>query len=160
MSIETSESMMSKNLVNGFTGGITNRNIERKCEDCLIVKQTHWLFDEPTDSNVELFHLMATDLWGPSHVVSNGGKSYFMLIVDSGTSFKHRVFLADKSNKTTIQAFDNFHVLVENQTGQWVKQLCADNASVGSKWVNYYKEHGIILELMASYSSSENGLAE
>ncbi|SJL16297.1 uncharacterized protein ARMOST_19817 [Armillaria ostoyae] len=160
VSIETIESMASKNLVDGLAGGITDRNIKGKCEDCLMVKQTRRPFDEPTDPNVKPLHLMATDLWSPSCMVSNGGKSYFMPIVDSGTSFKHGAFLADKSDETTIQAFNNFRVLAENQTGQRIKRLHADNAFAGLKWVNYCKEHGIILELMALYSSSENGLVE
>lgn len=158
--IETIETMASKNLVDGLAEGITDRKVEGKCEDCLMAKQTRRPFDEPTDPNVEPLDLVATDLWGPSRVLSNGGKSYFMPIVDSGTSFKHGVFLADKSDETTIQAFDDYRIMAENQTNRRIRRLRADNAFAGSKWVDYCKEHGIILELTAPYSSAENGLAE
>src|SRR5258705_546009 len=37
--------------------------------------------------------LVSFDLWGPSWVQSAGGKIYFMLIVDGGTSYKYGAYL-------------------------------------------------------------------
>ncbi len=56
--------------------------------------------------------------------LSVSGKTYMMVIVDSGTSFKAGEFLADKSDEMTMAAFDRFRKMVETQTGRKVKR-CA-----------------------------------
>ncbi len=83
-----------------------------------------------------------------------------MILVDSGTGYKGGEFLADKSDDTTVAAFDKWRKLAETQTGKKVKRVKADRAFAGTKWVDYCAEHGIILELTAPHSSAQNGLAE
>lgn len=152
--------MEKADLVDGLKGAITDYNIEGKCEDCILARQTRRPFDVPTNPNVRPLELVAIDLWGPSRTQSVGGKVYMMNIVDSGTSFKHAVFLGDKSDDTTLKAFEEYRVMAENQTGQKIKALRADGAFAGSKWEEYCKLHGIRLELTAPHSSAQNGIAE
>jgi len=66
------------------------------------------------------------DLWGPSHVDSGGGKSYFMPIVDVGTSYKHGAYLADKSDSSMIAAFNVFRAKAELLTGCKIWRLRTD----------------------------------
>jgi len=61
--------------------------------------------------------LVSFDLWGPSRTRSAGGKAYYMPIVDSGTSYKFGAYLSDKSDASTISAFDVFCVEAESLSG-------------------------------------------
>ena len=67
--------------------------------------------------------LVAFDLWEPSRVQSGGGKLYFMPIVDAGTSYKHGAYLCDKSDASTISAFDLFRVKAESMTRKKIHRL-------------------------------------
>ena len=89
-----------------------------------------------------------------------GGKAYFMPIVDSGTSYKHGAYLADKSDSSTIPAFDDFRVQAEAITGSKIRRLRTDRAYNSAAWSEYCHAHGIIHEFTAPYSSAQNGLAE
>ena len=45
---------------------------------------------------------------------------YFMPIVDGGSSYKHGAYLSDKSDSSTIAAFDTFRTAVEPLSGHKV----------------------------------------
>ncbi len=152
------EEMASKKLVDGLD--ITSDPLQGRCEDCILARHARRPFDEPTDPNVDPLELVATDLWGPSRTASPSGKTYMMIFVDSGTSFKAGEFLADKADDTTVAVFDRYRRMAETQTGRKVKRVRADRAFAGAKWVQYCTEHGILLELTAPHSSAQNGLAE
>ncbi|PBK93560.1 hypothetical protein ARMGADRAFT_1101663 [Armillaria gallica] len=64
---------------------------------------------DKADPNINPLELVATDLWGPSRTASPSGKTYMMIFVDSGTSFKAGEFLADKADDMTMAAFDSHH---------------------------------------------------
>ena len=83
-----------------------------------------------------------------------------MVIVDGGTSYKHGVYLADRTDNTTISAFDNFCTKAETLTGRKICHLRTDQAYESAAWENYCQSHGIIHEFTAPYSSAQNGLAE
>ena len=59
-------------------------------------------FDGSTEKDLGLLDLIAFDLWGLSRVQLAGGKVYLMIIIDAGTSFKHGVYLLDKSDATIL----------------------------------------------------------
>ena len=98
-------------------------NLNGKCKDCILGQQTHYPFDGKTKKDLKPIDLIAFDLWGPSHVQSAGGKSYMMVIVNRGMSYKHRVYLEDKSNATTISALNTFHIKAETVTRRKVHWL-------------------------------------
>ncbi len=158
MSPKAIEEMASKGLVDGLN--ITPDPLLGKCEDCILARHTHRPFDELSNPDVDPLDLMATDLWGPSRTASVSGKTYLMILVDSGTGCKGGEFLADKSDETTVGAFDRWRKLAETQTERKVKRVKADHVFARTKWVDYCAEHGIILELTAPHSSVQNGLAE
>ena len=100
----TIQDMANWNLVEGLK--ISETTVTGKCEDCILGHQTHRPFDGTTEKDLVPLELVAFDLWGPSCVQSAGGKVYMMIIVDPGTSYKYGVYLSDKSDCTTLAAFD------------------------------------------------------
>ena len=90
---------------NGMVHGMPLINHkDRICDGCLIGKQQRKSF--PTESNfraeypLELWHI---DLCGPITPTTNGGKRYFMLIVDDCTRFMWQVLISSKA-----EAFESF----------------------------------------------------
>jgi hypothetical protein len=154
----TIQEMAGKNLVDGLK--VSESALRGKCEDCILGRQTRRPFDGVTEKSLDPLELVSFDLWGPSRVQSAGGKSYFMPIVDGGTSYKYGAYLADKSDLSTIAAFDTFRTRGESMTGRKIRRLRTDRAYDSAAWGAYCQEHGIIHEFTAPYSSAQNGLAE
>jgi len=124
------------------------------------VRQTRQPFDSETDKGLDPLELVSFDLWGPSCTPSVGGKVYLMSIVDAGTSYKHGAYLLDKSDSSTIAAFDTFRATAESLTGRKIRRLRTDRAFDSSAWGDYCRTHSILHEFTAPYSSAQNGLAE
>ena len=57
-----------------------------------------------------------------------------MIIVNGGTSYKYSVYPPDKSDKSTIQVFDTFHIKAETATGKKIQQLWTDWAYKLTAW--------------------------
>jgi len=150
---------MSKGkLVNGLN--ISENDLHGKCEDCILGRQTRRPFDRKTENNLDPLELVSFDLWGPSRVQSAGGKIYFMPIMDGGSSYKYGAYLSDKSDSSTIAAFDAYRVEAELLSGRKVRKIRTDRAYDTLAWKDYCQRHGIIHEFTAPYSSAQNRLAE
>ena len=154
----TIQEMTNKDLVDGLN--VTETSLRGKCEDCILGRQTCRPFDEETEKNLPPLELVSFDLWGPSRVQSAGGKVYFMPIIDGGTSYKHGAYLSDKSDASTIAAFDEFRVKAESMTNRKIHRLRTDRAYESSAWGDYCRQHNILHEFTAPYSSAQNRLAE
>jgi transposase InsO family protein len=154
----TIQEMARNGLVDGLI--ISESTINGKCEDCILGRQTRRPFDGETEKDLKVLDLVAFDLWGPSRVQSAGGKIYLMIIIDGGTSYKYGVYLSDKSDATTIPAFEIFRAKAETVTGRKVCRLRTDRAYESVAWEKYCQSHGITHEFTAPYSSAQNGLAE
>jgi hypothetical protein len=150
--------MASKGLVDGLI--ISKTTINGKCKDCIMGHQTHQPFNGVTEKDLAPLEFVTFNLWEPSHVQSVGGKTYIMVIVNGGISYKYGVYLPDKSDKATIEAFDVFHIRVETASGRKIRQMWTDHTYNSAAWEEYCKTHGIIHEFTAPYSSVQNGLAE
>jgi len=150
--------MSNGNLVDSLN--ISDKDLHGKCEDCIIGRQTRRPFDGKTDKGLDPLELVSFDLWGPSRVQSAGGKIYFMPVVDGGSSYKYGAYLPDKSDSSTIAAFDTFRIEAESLSGHKVCRIRMDRAYDTSAWKDYCQRHGIIHEFTAPYSSAQNGLAE
>src|SRR6266511_6169313 len=99
--------------------------------------------------------LVSFDLWGPSRVQSAGGKIYFMPVIDGGSSYKYGAYLSDKSDSSTITAFDTFRIEAELLSGHKVCRIRMDRAYDTLDWKDYCQHHGIIHEFTAPYSSAQ-----
>ena len=154
----TIQEMVSGNLVEGLK--VSSSDLRGRCEDCVLGRQTRRPFDGVSERDVDPLSLVSFDLWGPSRVQSSGGKIYFMPILDAGTSYKYGAYLSDKSDLSTIAAFDNFRIEAESLTGRKIRRLRTDCAFESAAWDDYCKRHSIVHEFTAPYSSAQNGLAE
>ena len=92
--------MVDGNLVDGLM--VSKKHIDGKCEHYILSCQMRRPFDGSTEKDLGLLDLIAFDLWGLSRVQLAGGKVYLMIIIDAGTSFKHGVYLLDKSDATIL----------------------------------------------------------
>jgi len=61
---------------------------------------------------------------------------------------------------TPHTAFNDFRVKAESLTGRKIQRLCTDHAYESMAWATYCREHSILHEFTAPYSSAQNGLAE
>ena len=152
------QDMINSGLVDGLI--ITETKVNGKCEDCIMGHQTHRPFDGETEKDLEPLEPIAFDLWGLSHVQSVGGKIYFMIIVDAGTSYKSGGYLPDKSDESTIPTLDLFQTRAEMTAGKKLHRLQSDGAYNLAAWANYCQHHRITHEVTALYLSAQNGLAE
>jgi len=143
--------MTKNNLVDGLK--VFGNELRGKCEDCILGRQTRRPFDGKTEKGLEPLELVSFNLWGPSRVQSAGGKIYFMPIVDAGTSYKSGAYLHDKSDLSTISAFDTFRIEAESISGRKIQRLRTDRAYDSSAWSDYCQQHGIVHEFSAPYSS-------
>jgi transposase InsO family protein len=150
--------MARDDLVDGLR--VSGNELRGKCEDCILGRQTRRVFDGVTEKDLNPLELVSFDLWGPSRIQSAGGKVYFMPFVDAGTSYKDAAYLSDKSDSSTIAAFDVFHVEAELASGYKIRCLRTDRAYDSPAWGGYCQRHEIIHEFTAPYSSAQNGLAE
>ena len=86
-----------------------------------------------------------------------------MLIVNGGMSYKNGVYLSEKSDTTTISAFDDFCIKAETLTGRKIRRLRTDRTFESAAWEAYCKTHGITHEFTAPYffmaSSTESFIA-
>ena len=156
---KTIQEMAEGNLVDGLR--ISDKTMKGKCEDCILGRRTRHPFDgSTTDKGVGPLDLVSFDLWGPSRVQSIGGRTYLMIIVDAGTSFKYGAYLSDKSDMTTLSVFEVYRTKAETLTGKKIRRVRTDRAFKSKAWEEYCQQHGITHEFTAPYSSAQNGLAE
>ena len=113
--------MLKADLIDGLN--ISDNDLRGKCENCVVGRQTRRPFDGKTETNLDPLELVSFDLWGPSQVQSAGGKVYFMVLVDGGTSYKHGAYLSDESDASTIAAFDAFRVEGESLSSHKIRRL-------------------------------------
>ena len=154
----TIKDMANNNMVDGLK--LVGDTLDGKCEDCIMGRQTRRPFDGESEKTLAPLDLVSFDLWGPSRTQSASGKLYLMIVVDAGTSYKYGAYLANKSDTTTLLAFEVFRTNAEVATGKKLRCLRTDGAFETSAWKSYCQEKGITHEFTAPYSSSQNGLAE
>jgi len=131
----TIKQMSTGNLVDGLN--ISDTDLHGKCEDCVIGQQVRRPFNGFTKKGLDPLELVSFDLWEPSQVQSAGGKVYFMPIVDGGLSYKYGAYLSDKSDSSTIAAFDAFRATTEVLLGHKVCHIRTDQAYDTSAWREY-----------------------
>ena len=71
-------------------------------------------------------------------------------------------FLKSKSEAEVNQIFQDFHKMVERQSGRKLKVLRTDNGKeyVNTGFTNYLKKHGIVHQTSNAYIPEQNGMAE
>jgi hypothetical protein len=153
--------MVKEGLVDGLKAS-GEPKLDALCEDCIFGKHTmHPFHDKPIAESTPL-ECVHIDIWGPALVESAGKAKYFMLLIDGATSYRTTYFLQAKTAENTLRVFKEFHKAAERQTGEKLKQVRLDMGRewLNTKWDEYAKENGILLDFTTPYAHQQNGKAE
>lgn len=131
------------------------------CEVCIQGKMSKKPFPKKslTKSN-NILDLIHTDLCGPMHTITPGGKRYVLSFIDDYSKYT-TVYLI-RSKDEVLEKLREFVKLMQNKFHKKPKVLRSDR---GKEYVNkavkdFLKKEGIEMQLTAPYSSQQNGVAE
>jgi len=112
------------------------------------------VFSITTKKPLELIY---TDVWGPSHIKSINGFTYYLIFVDHFTKYVWLYPLRNKSDVSTL--FPTFKNLVEIIS---IKKLshCSDNGGEFLKLKSFLDTHGISHLTTPSYTPELNAPSE
>ncbi|GKV46075.1 hypothetical protein SLEP1_g53087 [Rubroshorea leprosula] len=129
-----SMSVISKLLKHDLVDGLpkVNVDIDNVCDACMKGKQTRVSFKAKkhisTSRPLELLHM---DLFGPMCILSIGGKSYVLVVVDDYSRFTWVAFLAHK--KYAVDAFKCFYKKLQNEKGLAIFSIRSDHGGEFAK---------------------------
>ena len=113
--------LAKKNMLSGLKGAKLD-----KCEHCLVGKQRRVSFKHHGPSRkAELLELVHSDVCGPLKVKTFSGGLYFVTFIDDHSRKLWVKVL--KSKDQVVDAFIEFHVAVERETGKKLKCIRTDN---------------------------------
>lgn len=130
------------------------------CECCVRGKMQRTPLPKFSPRKAEVLDLVHSDLWGPSPVMSLGGRYYFITFTDDAGRYSWVYHLRKKSE--AFLAFKTWHKEVERQTGRKLKVFRSDNGGeyVNFEWELYMKEHGVIHQKTTPRTPQQNGVSE
>lgn len=97
----------------------------QNCEPCIIPKHHRLPYQGKFEVASEKLEVLHSDLSGLISPTSVGGHKYYFKITNSSTSFKFVHLLKNKSD--TLNEFEKFKTLIENQTNLRIKTLVNDS---------------------------------
>lgn len=104
--------------------------------------------------------MIHSDVWGPSRVTTQSGKSWFITFIDDHTRVTWVFLLKEKSEAEMV--FKNFYNMIQTQFQTKIKIFRSDN---GKEFFNqvlgsFFGEKGIIHQSSCPYTPQQNGVAE
>lgn len=130
------------------------------CDECVLGKCSKVRFKSSTTKSKAVLDYIYSDLWGPSRVISRGGARYYISIIDD---YSRKLWVTPlKSKDQAFQAFKDWKVMVETQTGSKIKKLRTDNGLeyCSDKFKQYCKQEGMARHYTVADTPPQNGLAE
>ena len=123
------------------------------CKDCIYGKHTAHPYHKNKSKESAVLEHVHIDIWRPCQIQSAGGAMYFMIIMDSFSSYRTVTFLKHKSAETMLKIFKNFQIKAECQTGKWLKHIRLDMEKEwhNNTWEDYRMEQGLIFEFTMPY---------
>ena len=90
--------------------------------------------------------------------MSAGGTRYFMILIDSATSFRHVKFLKEKVAKTMLKVFKKYITETKQLTRQRLLSVRVDRGCEWNNWLwqEYKDEKGFVLEFTIAYAHQQN----
>ena len=131
------------------------------CGPCCKGKMTRASFPISTSGrHPEILGLVHSDLWGHAPTRSLDGSRYIIHFTDDNSRWVWVYFLKHKNE--AFDAFKEWLVLVENETGKRLKAFHTDGGGefVSTEWKNFMKKRGIFWSNTSSYTPEQNGVAE
>jgi len=118
------------------------------------------LFKSITTKKTELLELVHSDLANFKNTVSNGGKKWYIPLVDD--FFRYTKVYSLKSKNEAKKMFLKYKAEVENQLNQKIKRLISNRGGEydTNSLTFFCKKNGIIHETTAPYAPQQNGIAE
>ena len=146
---------------------LTNANIAYStdspavvCTSCLQGKFCKLPFHSSVHKSVKPFHIIHSDVWGPSPCVSVDGYKYYVIFVDEFTRYCWWIPLVNKSDVYSV--FVNFCASIHTQFSSSVQILQSDGGGeyVSKQFQKFLAEKGISHQKSCPYTPEQNGMAE
>ena len=108
----------------------------------------------------DALELVHGDLYGPITPATNGGRWYFLLLMDDCSRYMWLQLLMSKDEAAV--AIKKFKVSAEAESG---KKLCVLSTDRGGEFTSveftaYYADKGVVRHHTAPYSPQQNGMVE
>lgn len=138
---------------------VTNLD-QLNCEICAKCKVHTLPFKNSTHRDKDVLGLIHSDICGPINTESLGCAKYFVTFTDDRTRYTETTMLRKKSD--VLDAFKNYKLKAEKQTGQQIKKLRTDNGKeyLSNEFKSFLKKEGIAHQLSVEYTPQQNGVAE
>ena len=94
-------------------------------ETCELANHTRVSFPI-SDKSSQSFHLIHSDIWGPSTIPNVFGPRWFVSLIDDCTLVTWIFLLKQKFDVSIV--IPNFHSMVQNQFGVQIKSFRKDNS--------------------------------
>ena len=130
------------------------------CDYCVFGKHHRVSFKKSSNRKISKLELIHSDVCGPMEVESLGGNKYFVTFIDDA-SRKTWVYLLQAKSQV-FQCFQQFHAMVERETGKQLKCLRTDNGGeyISKEFRDYCSKYGIRHEKTVPGTPQHNGVAE
>jgi len=150
---DTIREMIKKSLVDSLN---TYRDLKMQdqCEDYIYGKHSACLYSKNHFREKDVLKRIYVDIWGPVQTQSAGEAQYFILMMDSFSSFRTVAFLSSKSADVTLKVFKTYQIEAKCQTGKKIKRVWLD---IGWEWYNqaweqYRQNKGLDFEFTIPYA--------
>lgn len=131
------------------------------CESCQLGKHVWSSFPSSTQSHAHSpFHVVHSDVCGPSRVTSPVGHRYFVTFIDEFSRCTWIFLLKDRSELLSV--FQNFFKEIQNQFGCSIRILRSDNAKeyFSTSFNSFMSENGVIHQSSYPHTPKQNGIVE
>ena len=158
--LDTIRNLVRNNAITGLH--IIDDNSPFYCDSCEYAKATHkTIRKERTAPQASSFgEEVHTDLWGPSPILSLGGRKYYASFTDDYSRYTRLALLCFKDE--TLEAYKTFAAWAKTQHGAHIKRLRSDRGGeyTGGDFTKYLQEQGTERRLTTHDTPQHNGVAE
>ena len=130
------------------------------CKTCELAKHTRVSFPISNKRSSHHFHLIHSDIWGPSTMSNVYEARWFVSLIDDCTRVTWIFLLEQKSDVSIV--IPNFHSMVQNQFGVQIKRFRTYNARDNFNQIlsPYFQPQGILHDSSCVNTPQQNGIAE
>ena len=125
-----------------------------------MAKHTRVSFPISNKRSSHPFHLIHSDIWGPSTIPSVSRARWFVSLIDDYTWVTWIFLLKQKSDVSIV--IPNFHSIVQNQFGVQIKSFMIDNARDYFYQIlsPYFQSHEILHDSSCANTPQQNGVVK
>jgi transposase InsO family protein len=131
------------------------------CDTCVVTKHKRQPFPRHASYHVQKqLGLVHGDLCSPITPATQGGRHYFLLLVDDTSRFMWAVLLP--TNAAAADAIKHVEATVEKESGPMLQALRTDNDGefTAAEFTAYCADEGIQHHYSVPYSPQQNGMVK